>query len=92
MSAVENIQIMSEVDNCGFGDTQYSKGVLLPEQWINKLTDKVWMYRIHVIGKQDTSLLVLCQEAGVCYIKAMSAFVKNWTDDVIVDGILISRA
>lgn len=89
IGAIENLQIMSADDNRVGCD--YAKGALLPEQWINRVTGKNWQYRIHAIGKSDRSLKMLCDYAGVSYVMAMSAFVKNWTDDVIVDGLLISR-
>lgn len=88
--SVENLQIMSVIDNC-CNFSKYCKGEMIPEAWINMITEKTWIYSIPMISKSDPSLMCLCEYVGISYIRAISAFVKNWTDDVIVDGVLISR-
>ena len=88
MSSIDNLQIMGCWDNTFDG----GKGSMLPEKWINWITDKEWYYSIVDHDVWFEFLLDLCIKEEISYIKASSVFLKTGALMVNVNGIKIERA
>lgn len=85
MAGVENLQIMSSIDNQFF--KPHGKGGRLPEEWFQYITGKKLMFYIAGTGVCWKDLWRLCFHFKLSYVKAASALMKDFqAGGVNLDG------
>ncbi len=91
LASVDNIQFLSAEDNAGTG--RYTKGSLLPEDWLCMITRVEWIFG--VVGDLDDfkslSLEEICRRHKLSYVKAASQLIKQGAYEMWVGGMCILR-